>query len=123
MEPTPQEEFPNKLGEWIDWMRRKRPVLAAVAVLPVAITIVIALLAQPLEPEYVFPCPLYPNATIAFTSALHESCPLEYPDQIDAVVRDERVDLVRRMPRSARSSQPASQSRSAFIHCRGRRAT
>ena len=95
MEPTPQEEFPNKLGEWIDWMRRKRPVLAAVAVLPVAITIVIALLAQPLEPEYVFPCPLYPNATIAFTSALHESCPLEYPDQIDAVVRDERVDLVR----------------------------
>jgi signal transduction histidine kinase len=91
----PQEEFPNKLGEWIDWMRRRRPALAAVAVLPVAATILIALIEQPRQPLFAFPCPLYPNATVAITSALHDSCPLEYPDQIDAVVRGERVDLVR----------------------------
>jgi signal transduction histidine kinase len=95
VEPTPHTEFPNKLGEWIDWIRRQRPALAAVAVLPVAITVVVALIAQPRRPEYAFPCPLYPNATVAFTSALHESCELAYADQIDGVVRGDQVDLVR----------------------------
>jgi signal transduction histidine kinase len=95
VEPEPQEEFPNKLGEWIDSIRRSRDALAAVAVAPVVLTLLIALIEHPLAPTYAFPCPLYPNATIAFTSSLHETCPLEYPDQIAGIVRDGRVDSIR----------------------------
>jgi Histidine kinase-, DNA gyrase B-, and HSP90-like ATPase len=96
MEPQPpQDEIPNKLGMWIEWMRRERRALAAVAVFPVFATILVALAVQPFSPAYAFPCPLYPNATVAFTASLHESCPLEYPDQIDAVVTPTRVDIVR----------------------------
>ncbi len=95
MEPQPQEEIPNKLGKWIEWMRHEQRALAAVAVFPVFVTILIALAEQPFSPEYAFPCPLYPNATVAFTSALHESCPLAYTDQIEAVVTPTRIDIVR----------------------------
>jgi hypothetical protein len=94
MEQHPPEEPSNTLGEWIDWMRRERRALAAVAVFPVAATVLIALAEQPFSPVYAFPCPLYPNATVAFTSSLHETCPLEYTDQIDAVVTPTRVDIV-----------------------------
>jgi two-component system NtrC family sensor kinase len=95
VEPEPQDEFPNKLGEWIDWLRQSRDALAVVAVAPVVLTLLIALIEQPLSPKYAFPCPLYPNATIAFTSALHESCSLRYTDQLDGIVREGRVDQIR----------------------------
>ena len=95
MELDPQADFPNKLGEWIDWLRKSRDALAVVAVAPVVLTLLIALVEQPLTPRYAFPCPLYPNATVAFTSALHESCPLEYPEQIRGIVRDGHVETIR----------------------------
>jgi signal transduction histidine kinase len=95
VEPEPQEELPNELGAWMDRIRRSRAALAVVAVAPVVLTLLIALIEQPLSPTYAFPCPLYPNATIAFTSSLHESCPLEYPDQLVGIVRGSRVDSIR----------------------------
>ncbi len=65
------------------------------AVTPIGIALGIALLAQPLHPRFVFPCPLYPNATVAFTAALHASCPLAWLDRIDGVVRGGRLERIR----------------------------
>jgi signal transduction histidine kinase len=94
VESQPQSEFPNKLGEWIDGIRRKRDALTLVAVAPVALTLLIALAEHPLRSRWVFPCPLYPNATVAFTSALHEACPLAYADQVDGVVHGDRLQAI-----------------------------
>lgn len=90
-----QEGLPSELAAWIDWLRREPRALAALAVLPVFATILVALVEQPLSPRYAFPCPLYPNATVALTSSLHDDCPLRYPDQIEGVVERNRLDLVR----------------------------
>ena len=95
MEWAPNQKFPNKLGDWIDRLRGSRDALAAVAVAPVVLTLLIAVAEHPRESRWAFPCPLYPNATIAFTSALHETCPFSYPDQVDAAVRGDHVQLLR----------------------------
>ena len=86
MEPFQQRQFPNKLGEWIDRARRQRPALAILAILPVAITLGIAIAELPTSARYSVPCPMYPNGTIALTAAFHAACPLEFTEQIDGVV-------------------------------------
>jgi len=95
VKPEPQEAFHNELGEWIDRIRRSRDALVVVAVAPVVLTLLVALSEQPLAPTYTFPCPLYPNATIAFTSSLHESCPLEFPDRLTGIARGNGVIAIR----------------------------
>ncbi len=90
----PAAEAPNKLGFWIDWVRRQRAVLAAIAVIPVVATLGLALASLPDAPHYEFPCPIYPNGTVAMTASFYESCPLEYPDFVAAVMIDgERESL------------------------------
>jgi signal transduction histidine kinase len=86
--------LPNKRTAWIDWLRGEQRALAAVAVMPVFATILVALVEQPLSPRYAFPCPLYPNATVALTSSLHESCPLHYSEHVEGFVTEGRLDLV-----------------------------
>jgi signal transduction histidine kinase len=95
VEPEPQESPSIRLAEWIDRIRRSRDALVVVSVAPILFTLLVALSAQPLAPTYTLPCPLYPNATIAFTSSLHEACPLEYPDRLTGIVRGNRVAAIR----------------------------
>lgn len=95
MEPDPKAAIPNKLAAWIDALRGAPDALAVLAVAPVLLTLFVAVAEHPLAPRHVFPCPLYPNATVAFTSALHESCALQYPDQVEGIVREGRFAPLR----------------------------
>lgn len=81
-QPSPLD---NKLARSIDWLRRQRPALASLAVLPILATLAIAAAELPREPTYTLPCPIYPNGMVTMTAALHEACPLSYTDQIDGV--------------------------------------
>lgn len=77
---------PNKLGIWIDWLRQQRSALIGIAVLPVALTLALGLVELPKQERYEFPCPIYPNGTVAMTASFYESCPLEFPDYVAGVV-------------------------------------
>jgi signal transduction histidine kinase len=76
--------------------RESRLVSATlVAVIPVAIALVLAtggVLEHTGLPR--LPCPLYPNAVVAFAAELHESCPLEPGDAILGVAIDDRTKPV-----------------------------
>jgi signal transduction histidine kinase len=91
----PWSKFLNQLGEWIDWLRSSRGALAVMAVAPVVATLLVAIAEHPTEPRFASPCPLYPNATVALTSALHEACPLRYAERVQAVVRAEGAERIR----------------------------
>jgi len=92
-----QQQSPpdNKLGKSIDWLRRQRPALASLAVLPVLATLAIAVAELPRELSYVLPCPIYPNGMVTMTATFHEACPLSYTDEIDGIVTRDRIHPLR----------------------------
>jgi signal transduction histidine kinase len=77
--------------------------LRLVLVLPVALAVVLAVIdVREVSGRPRFPCPLYPNAVVAFAAELHEGCPLEPGDSIlgvDVAGRTEAIDSGRDLER------------------------
>jgi signal transduction histidine kinase len=92
---APLDGPPNKLGLWIDWLRQQRSALIGIAVAPVALALVLGLVVLPKRPTWEFPCPLYPNGTIAMTASFYESCPLEFPDFVSGLAEGKQHTTLR----------------------------
>jgi signal transduction histidine kinase len=77
--------------------------LRLVLVLPVALAVGLAVVdVREVSGRPRFPCPLYPNAVVAFAAELHEGCPLEPGDSIlgvDVAGRTEAIDSGRDLER------------------------
>ncbi len=95
----------NPLGRAIDWLRRQPNLLAAITVLPVVLTLGLALASLPSEARFVFPCPLTPNASVALTASLYESCPLHAWDRVEPVGSAGSLAEIERRVRSARPGE------------------
>jgi signal transduction histidine kinase len=105
----PRDRSRNPLGRAIDWLRRQRNLLTAITVLPVVLTLGLALAGLPSAPHAVFPCPLYPNGSVALTASLYESCPLRAWEHVALVAAPgstlrEIERAVRENPRGERLS-------------------
>jgi signal transduction histidine kinase len=77
--------------------------LRLVLVLPVALALALAVVdVREASGRPRFPCPLYPNAVVAFAAELHEGCPLEPGDSIlgiDVAGRTEAIESGRDLER------------------------
>jgi signal transduction histidine kinase len=80
VEKLPPEREPHRFGDFLERLRRSPPRLIALAAAPVVVAALIALAELPREPVWVFPCPLYPNGSVALTASLHASCPIEFTE-------------------------------------------
>ena len=69
--------------------------LSIATVLPVVVALTLAALdvAESAERPHL-PCPLYPNAVIAFAAELHEGCPLEPGDTILGIETNGRSEAI-----------------------------
>jgi signal transduction histidine kinase len=87
-----------------DHARDRRVLWLRVAtVFPVAVALALALIdVRESADRPTFPCPLYPNAVVAFAAELHEGCPLEPGDSIlgiEVAGRTEAIDSGRDLER------------------------
>jgi len=68
--------------------------LSVATILPVAIALALAAFEVFRSDRPQLPCPLYPNAVVAFAAELHEECPLEPGDEILGVEVHGRTQVV-----------------------------
>lgn len=84
MQP-PEQSAPPRLGEWIEWIRGERRALLALTLAPVLVSTAIALVELPRRATWAFPCPLYPNGSVALTASFHAACPIAFTEHVDGV--------------------------------------
>ncbi|MBM4384741.1 MAG: hypothetical protein FJ091_15420 [Deltaproteobacteria bacterium] len=80
MKQQQPEREPHRFGDFLDRLRRNPPALIAISVAPLLVTLAIALGTMPRAPVWVFPCPLYPNGSVALTASYHAPCPIEFTE-------------------------------------------
>lgn len=95
MEKQQPEREPHRFGDFLDRLRQNPPALIAISVAPVLVAVAIALATLPRRPEWVFPCPLYPNGSVALTASYHASCPIEFTEHPNGYFVGEDSDMLR----------------------------